>query len=315
MQIPTLLATTALLGGSVLCHAAVAPAYSDPVPFNRPGYAATQLWDINDSGVIVGSSDGVGFIYAGGVFSSVVHPDATGGTLVTGIAGDGTLVGIYRTGAPGALVSNSFIHSGGVFTTFDAPGANTEIRHISENGRYLTGTAISPLGPGFAYDRQTAELTVFAVPGAQINSTQGANDAGRVTGSYTAVPAGGPPIRASYVHDLSSGLTVETLDVNGLERPRFRDINNDGVITGTAGAQNLAFVGTPGAWHVFDPMPGYDSVWGYGLNNAGVLVGWAFNAGTGLSTGWVSSPVPEPGTWLLMALGLGVLARRARRGA
>ncbi|MEY3272615.1 MAG: hypothetical protein RLZZ341_1516, partial [Pseudomonadota bacterium] len=68
-------ATTATLTLLLASTAAAAlPAYDPPVPLLRGGFAGTAPWDINNVGTIVGESDGVGFVYAGGVFTSVLHP-------------------------------------------------------------------------------------------------------------------------------------------------------------------------------------------------------------------------------------------------
>lgn len=307
-----------LLAASVLCcatqwSASALAAYTDPVPFNRPGYASTQPWDINDSGTIVGISDGEGFVFEGGVFSSLAHPDATNGTTVTGVTDDGTLVGSYWISDDADLwQQRGYIYSGGTFTPFDVPGAtSTSVRHVSSDGRYLSGSWSDEAESfGFAYDRQAMVLTTFG-GGAEFSTiAQGVNTLGQVTGSFFRDDSAGGIETVSFVFDLTTGVRTEYLEINGLQRPRFRDINDSGVITGFVGTQ--AFVGTPGNWHIFAPPADGSTMIGYGLNEAGVLVGYYSNSGL-ISAGWISSPVPEPGTWVLMALGLGGLSWRARR--
>lgn len=314
MKTSTRSIAAAALCATALCNGAVQAAYTDPVPFHRPGYASTQPWDINDSGTIVGISDGEGFIFEGGVFSSLVHPDATNGTTVTGVTDDGTLVGSYWI-SDGADVwqQRGYIYSGGTFTPFDVPGATgTSVRHVSSDGRYLSGSWSSDEADsfGFAYDRQAMVLTTFG-GGAEFSTiAQGVNTLGQVTGSFFLNNPNGALLSGAFVYDLTTGTRTEYFEINGLQRPRFRDINDSGVITGFVG--NQAFVGTPGNWHTFAPPADGSTMIGYGLNESGVLVGSYSNSGS-ISAGWISSPVPEPGTWVLMALGAGVLSWRTRR--
>lgn len=307
-----LIAASALFA-TALCNGAVQAAYTEPAPFNRPGYTSTQPWDINGSGMIVGTSDGEAFVYEGGVFSTLVHPDATNGTSVTGAADDGTLVGSYWISDGGdAAVQHGYIYSGGVFTPFDVPGATgTSVRHVSSDGRYLSGTWTDETESyGYAYDRQAATLTTFGDSSEFGTIAQGVNSRGQVTGSFFRGSFDGDWVSGSFVFDLTTGTRNEYFDVNGLQRPRFRDINDSGVITGFVG--NQAFVGTPGNWHVFAPPTGAIGMYGYGLNEAGVLVGYYLDSDS--TSGWISSPVPEPGSWLMMVLGLGAVGWRARRG-
>jgi hypothetical protein len=308
--------TVALMGAITLGSAAAQVAYTAPQPFSRPGYTSTHLWDVNAAGTIVGNSDGQAFVYSGGVFSNLVHPDSGVTTVLTGIANDGTLVGTTSTSnGAGGLLERGFIHRQGAFTPFNVAGAaNTTVRHVSSNGRYLTGMWTDSAGAlfGFAYDLQTTTLTRFGSASEPSTIAQGANSRGEVTGSFFRLdPNGGQPLAGAFVHDLNTGTRTEYLEINGLQRPRFRDINDAGVITGFVGSQ--AFVGTPGQWHVFGAAPADAlSMWAYGLNDGGLVVG-QYNYPDGTVGAWTATPVPEPQAWALLLLGLGAVLVRARR--
>ncbi|MCV2352665.1 PEP-CTERM sorting domain-containing protein [Paucibacter sp. B2R-40] len=282
--------------------------YGAPVAFERPGFTNIRLWDISDSGVIVGASDGVGFTYSAGTFTSFSYPDATTETSLTGVANNGTLVGTYSSGDV-TVDFHGFIYSGGSYKAFDIAGAvSTSIRHISSDARYLTGYTTDATGAGsaFAFDLSSNTYTNLGVAGDGLSIAQGANTLGQVTGSFSR--SGG--IRGSFIVDLNTMVRTEYLEAAGMTGPRFRDINDAGVVTGfsTSGA---GFVGKPGDWTVFS-APVDSSTYGYGLNNSGILVGYTADNVTGAQTGWVAAPIPEPGTWALMALGLASLALRKR---
>ena len=89
-------------------------------------------------------------------------------------------------------------------------------------------------------------------------------------------------------------------------RPRFRDSNDGGLITGFDSGSGKAFVGEPGHWTVFDAPAGMASIVGYGLNNQGDLVGFTIDS-AGLVHGFYAVPVPEPAQWWLVALGMAAL--------
>ena len=304
------------LAGLVSVAAQAATPYNAPQPLNRPGSADTQPWDINDAGTIVGWSTAGAFSYANGVFSSLSLPVANLGVTATGITNAGMVVGNYSTGDVNSPTSHGFLLDDGIFSTFDLPGVvNTNIRHVSSDGRYLSGisdNASISTSDGFVYDRQTSTLTHLLNDGSYSGViVQGVNRYGQVTGSFVSHVVNGHMTRGAFIYDLLTQALAEFTDVAGRSRPRFRDINDNGLITGFVGTD--AFVGTPGDWFIFSPTAGQSSVVGYGLNNSGVAVGFALADITGQILGGVATPVPEPATGLLWMLGGGFVALAVRR--
>jgi uncharacterized membrane protein len=291
--------------------------FGAPVDFNRPGFESTQPWDVNDAGTIVGNSDGVGFVWSNGVFSSVVHPSQLQ-TGLTGLTADGrTFVGDYWTVDDlGVVQPRSFLLTDGVFSDFDVPNATgTTIRRISDNGRYLVGTWSDAAGGlnGFAFDRLTAQRTDFLADPGRNQIAQGVTNGGLVVGSFIRTPpAGGPSVAGAFSFDLATGVRIEYLDAAGYTRPRFRDINEAGLIAGFAFGDG--FVGDLSTWQTFPTTDPLVNVAAYGLNNSGTLVGYRFDTNTALIQGWVATAVPEPTGWMLWAAGLAGIAglRRAR---
>lgn len=320
MPLPPLCGLLLLTVAALACPALhAAPAYSDPVPFNRPGSTTTQPWDINDSGVIVGVADGVGFVYSNGSFADVTYAGVAGALGPTGITNNGTIVGNYAPTGAGAPFQAGFVLSNGTFTRFDVPGAtSTLIRHVSSDGRYLSGTwdntgISNASGHGFVFDRSASALTLVDVPGAATIVVQGVSISGKVTGSYNGVPGLGT---TAFVYDIAAHTRVDYSSINGLLAPRFRDITDSGLVTGFVSAEGLAgnsaLIGTPGDWSVIAAPAAMTSILGYGLNNAGVLVGYTVDA-AGTFRGFIATPVPEPAAAALLALGLVAIALRCRR--
>jgi probable HAF family extracellular repeat protein len=96
---------------------------------------------INDAGQIVGGyrdSSGIphGFLYSGGVYTTINDPLGTNGTFAFGINNKSQIVGEYidSSGIP-----HGFLYSGGVYTTINDPlGTNgTVAQGINDKGQIV----------------------------------------------------------------------------------------------------------------------------------------------------------------------------------
>lgn len=301
-----------LLGAAAAVEAA--PAYNAPVDFSRPGYASTQPWGINDGGVIVGTSDDVGFVYSGGVFTSYERA-AWDRTSLSGIASDGTLIGFSTREEPGQIVTTeSFVVVAGTLTPFLLPGAtSTTLRGISGNGRYLAGTyEDAGFGGGFVFDTVLATYQAIASGEESVVILQGVNDSGLAVGSVLDLSTGSVS-RIGIVVDAATGTRSDTVDIGAANGAQFRGINNAGTIVGSA-AGSLSFVGAPGDGWLLDlapPPAGFSSTFAYGINTQGTVVG--FYAAAGITQGWVATPVPEPAAWALLLTGLAAVGAASQR--
>jgi hypothetical protein len=277
--------------------------------FDTPGSTNTQLWDVNDAGQIVGNDDFGGFIYSGGSYTYLTMPDGAR-VSATGISNSGVIVGGTGT--------NGFIYSGGSYTAFTVPSATqTLIRHISSDGRYLAGSYSTDaiISGGFTYDRQTSALTLLpqASPTALV-IMQGVNTAGIATGSQTGT--GNAALNGGLLYNVNSGTSTLYTTAAGLNAPRFRDINDAGLVTGfvnnSALGVNVGFVGTPGGAFETFAIPGATLTAGYGLNNRGLLVGYYTDASSNLHS-FIATAVPEPTSALLLVAGLVWVTTRRRQ--
>ncbi len=295
-----------ILAATAIVLASAAPAHATTytvTPYAVPGSSSTQLWGLNDHGVLVGGDDSGGFIDDHGTITTVNLPGSPGS--VTGISNGGLAVGTDGI--------NSFFYQGGVMTPFAVAGADdTLIRGISPNGRYIAGVFITgDEFDGFVYDNVTSTLSKIIGPaGTNVSVVQGVNDSGIAAGSLSGASGG-------LLFDAVNGTTRYVTDADGLTALHFRAIDNAGDLGGwalDADGNIVGFLGTlDGGFTTFDL--GEDGTFVYGLSNLGEAVGYYGDA-DGLLHGFIvnATAVPEPSSTASMALALLVLgARFARR--
>jgi len=292
--------------GMALALAAAQPAAAawSVTTYDRVGASNTQLWGINDSGQFVGTDSLGAYLVSGGLTSNLSGP--AGATQVTpfAISNAGLVVGSWYAADNS---EHGFLLEGGQYTSFDVAvsgAVRTEVRRVSLDGRWLTGIYVdgSGLQNGFVFDRTNSTLQTVSTANAT-TFMQGANSAGVAVGSVA--PGGG------LVFDAGSGNLQVVEALAGIAgAPRFRDINDAGLITGFAAQQ--AIVGTLAGGFTLLPVSGAESSFGEGLNNVGQLVG-TFTDANGFVHGFIASSVPEPGSLLSMAAGLAALGGFLRR--
>ena len=313
-----------------LCGGAAQAAYVY-TEFSRPDADSTALFDINNSGVMVGYSTrggeavdlAQGFIYDASGFTSLIGPAGAISSNALGISDGGVVVGSFssttRVDGSGATVlgpASGYIFSGGVYTTFSVAGAlETNLRAISPDGRFITGyysTATKP-GVGFVYDRNTGVRTDLSVADSLLTIAQGVQNDGTVVGSD--IITGSPTTRPGFIYELASDTRTD-LTIAGVLRTALRAISDDDVLSGwfIDGTGPHGFVGLTTGYTQID-FSGASATYVEGMNNAKVLVG-IFQVGDAFRA-FIARPddstVPVPATWALLALGLGALAwtRRA----
>lgn len=272
-----------LLIGLSLQAAEAAYVVSD---FALPGSTHTSLWGINDRGEVVGDSDatGGGFLISGGHVTRLTGPQGALGTSANGITSSGVVAGTWWdsstahevtyfvtdpvTGQQTQVTSTAYNSKGFLFgptgyQVFSAPfigATSTMVRAISSNGRFVSGTYESAMGQSsFVWDR-TADLFT---------------DMGSVPSLAGTSPTSVGPLVVAGVN--SSGQVVGTGGFN--ERRGF--------IYGLTTNQATTFT-----------SPGTSRTAPRGINDDGLLTGWAAPLGESASRAFVGTP--DQVEWLSM---------------
>ena len=301
--------------------------------FSVPGSSDVLLWDINNRDQVVGwaqfGTEEAGFTIQPFLLDArtlattpFAGPSGSLGTYRMGISDAGVLVGSYtvsieRDPATGFLdrVDQAFIYDGTSFTTLQVPGATlAEARGISPDGRYVSGrfgNADTSTSGIFVYDRiEDAYVLTRPVSGV-VNA---ANSSGILVGNDLVFDE---TTRPAFRYDIGSGTFSDYAAPDG-EFISPRAISDDGVIAGwlLRGEATAGFV-DHGDRIDYITVDGASSVVLAGINDARWVVGSATidGVGTGIIAMPLAPPVPEPNTYALLALGLGVVFLKARRAS
>lgn len=311
----------ALALGALVLGTAQAAAYKITT-VAKPGAAYTQLWDVNNNGIMVGNTNSEAFIYDGREFTKIESPEGITITSALGISDTGVVVGAADSDfTPGA----GFIFDGTDYTIVERPGADISFRGVSPDGRYVSGLLVDENNTraGIVYDTETGEITQIGI-GGRIDSTsgdtfeltvvQGINSSYQLVGSRFAVDqATGSPVYDSFIYDITTGeRSFFEIDSPRVTATRARDITDDGEIVG--------FVGEGIGSGVFFGFAGYPddvtfldqpllSLLVQGTNNSGILVGTENSA----VAGFIATPVPLPAALQFFAFGLAGLGLTTRR--
>jgi len=271
----------------------------------------TELWSINDRGVVVGTTNAGGFVDDHGHRTWYAFANPSGlNNYLAGISNSGVLIG--------GDGDTAFIDDHGAITPVSVAGATqTFVRGISSNGRYVVGTWLQGFNAhGYILDRATSQFTLVDGRNGGAVAMTDINDNGVAVG--IAANDG-----ASVVIDLHAGTTTWLDAASGFTQLRLLTINDAGELAGRGANASNQLTGVIGSladgFTAFDPQAdGYAFV--DHLNDAGQAVG-QFLSYTGGGYNFMAtqvSTVPEPAPLLLFASGLlaaGLLARRRRDSA
>jgi hypothetical protein len=303
-------------------------------PWADPAGSGTKAFGINNSREIVGSYyDGSNSVHgflrdAGGTFSQIEVPGATQ-TWAETINNSGKIVGGYQD-ALGDQKGFIYDRATGLYQTYVAPDPATYltfIDYMNDNGDfsghfmktgdpYWRGFSVrsgvfadgSILGTNTGYDYYETDFDTIT----NNNLMAGHFNDGMTQGFFSG----------------DNGATFNYFDIGGYFDTELERINGKregvGYLTDTSNAANAVYfkdvsVGSPEYLLLFDPAtsPWLDS-FAEGINEDGILVGYAGDGSRHTSFIATPSAVPEPSTILLTGAGiaaLGFLARRRNRNS
>lgn len=298
---------------------AVIAANADTIGFsfttiNAPGAATgatggTFARAINDAGQIVGSygigNSAIGFLDTNGVFSSLVAPTGVVVPDIHGINDSGQMVGFFQ----GSFANEAFVYSNGTAVPIPIAGAvgsiangingEGEIVGIYSTSQVIVGNNVSRATYGFLSVGNS--ISVVSAPGAVETDLMAINGAGQIVGSFSTDIT-------DYQGFLDVGNAFTPLEVPGAGETFPYGINDRGQIVGTyvqcPSCQNTArgFIYSGGTFSTIN-VPGAVYTEASGINNHGQIVGGYVDS-SGMSHGFLATPVPEAPALELEALGL-----------
>jgi probable HAF family extracellular repeat protein len=292
-----------------------------------PGGAYSEANGINDAGQVVGwASIGSGaqraFLYSGGVMSGL-STSGNFGSVANGINDAGQVVGYWgQAYGDGVSPDAACLWSNGTMTITDLGnlGGNTRSANgINDAGQVVGWARIgSNLQHAFLYSGgHMTDLGTLGGSGVYSAAVaNGINDAGQVVGySYTTG-------NAQHAFLYSGGVMSDIGTLGGL-KGQANGINDAGQVVGTAYTQapndgtGRAFLYSGAVLTDLNSLVSPTSGWtledATAINDNGQIVGYGINSG-GQRDAFLLTPVPEPATLPLLALG-GALALLRRRSA
>ena len=265
---------------------------------------------INNDGDVVGfygpSTNYAGFLWKNNAFTSISDSNYTS-TSIFGINDAGKMAGTYS--------NTGFTYQNGTFTPvtpFPSPPPYVDAGGINNSGQ-IVGSYANASGPYNGYLLSGTEVTTLTGPEATGDTYAfGINDLGQVVGSFQG--ADNNWFGYKYADGIYSTFSV-TQAIPG-EFYAVLGINNSGVIVGNySGSDNNmhGFIYVDGISTTLD-FPGARYTWATGINDLGQIVGtYELN---NVNYGFIATPVPVPGTLLLLGSGLaGLVVWRKRRQA
>lgn len=286
--------------------AASAAAPAQPYSFREivfPGASVTEGFGFNNAGDVTGvHSEERGFLIRGSEAIDFLAPGSNF-TELSEINDQG--VGVGLTFFPDNT-SHAFVRAADGTITYlpdIVPNPTLHYAFGINNGGDLVGlySADPTYETWSAWTYDDGTFTPYSVPGALRTQFNKINDAGAILGRY----ADAEGVNHGF---LLEGDTFTQIDVPGADSTSAFGLNNLGHISGyyTVGTEQFGFVLRDGVFETVT-LPGLGEAAVYDINDHGQLLILAEERT------FVATPVPEPASVVLVAVGLGLLVVRGRR--
>ena len=293
-----------------------------------PGGAPLQsyAYGINNTGQIVGQSSTYtagdknpvtehAFRYSGGVMSALGTLPGGVGSVANGINDSGQVVGYSYTYNDHSQQHRAFAYNNGSMADLGTLGGSLSGASAINNSGQVVGWARLPSENSHAFLYSNGVMADLGTLGGTYSDARGINDAGQVVGySYTT----GNTAWHACLYD--GGSITDLGNLPGSLYSTAYGINDFGQIVGTTytgSYADKAFLYSNGAMSnlnsLIDPASGWYLNSAQAINDSGQIVGYGRYAGQDF-TAFLMTPVPEPATLSLLALG-GLALLHRRRGA
>jgi probable HAF family extracellular repeat protein len=267
-----------------LCVAQTSYTITDLGALNSNGYSVARA--VNSTAEVTGaaglnnSSSSEVFLYSGGTMTGLGTLGGTSG-IGNGINASGQVAG-YSQNSSSAY--RAFLASGGTMTDLGDLGGGSAVGYAINDVGQVVGSAVTSDGSNHPFLYSNGKMIDLGTLGSPKgtdwwNSAQGVNNAGVVTGtSYDA--------NGNFFSFVWSNGKMTKMGTLGGPWSQGYAINNKGQITGVAYTKNgsaHAFIAPCGKCRLTDlgTFAGSTStVWGFAINDSGVVVGQSTFAGT-----------------------------------
>jgi probable HAF family extracellular repeat protein len=287
MNLRACLATSAcilfLAAASSLCIAQTSYSVTDLGTLTSNGYSVARA--VNSSAEVTGAAGNNNsnvsdvFLYSQGTITSLGTLGGTSG-IGNGINTSGQVAGYSQNSSN---TYRAFLSSGSTLTDIGDLGGGSAVAYAINDHGQVVGSAVTAKGENHPFLYRNGRMIDLGTLGSSNNdwwnSAQGINNSGVVTGtSYDA--------QGNFFGFVWKSGKMTKMDTLGGPWSQGYAINNKGQITGLAYTKNgsaHAFIANCGTCPLKDlgTFSGSTStVWGFGINDAGIVVGQATFAGT-----------------------------------